>query len=501
MNCPKNQLRTSPAVSTTVDPTQTPDAKVAIVTLGCGRNDVDADNVAGLLAQSGHQVVDDPEDANCIIVNTCTFIGAARAESVDTILDATGTRKPVVVMGCMAERHGDELAKEIPELAGVVGFNDYAALPEVITDAVTIGKWQGTAHRGAAAEGGASLPVITARGAKPVVGEASRGLPLLGALPGPAAPPTAAFPVRTQPRGAWAYLKIAGGCDRICTFCSIPSFRGRFSSRGLAELEAEARWLVGNGVEELVCVSENTTSWGKDLPGGRDSQCELVEMFDRIDGLRRVRLMYLQPAEIRPGLLDAMAASRTVVPYYDLSMQHASANVLKAMARMGGPKEFLSLLTNIREREGDLAVFRSSFIVGFPGETDEDFETLCDFAVSAGLDWSGVFTYSPEEGTSAASLPDQVPTEVAEERRDHLMGVLERVMEDRAQRFVGQTLDVLIEDYDEDTGEAIGRSYRESPESDGEIRVANCDTPTGRSVSVLITATSGVDLLGEVTTP
>ncbi|WP_336250333.1 30S ribosomal protein S12 methylthiotransferase RimO [Stomatohabitans albus] len=477
--------------------TEMNEAKVAILTLGCGRNDVDSDNVAGLLAQSGHRLVDDPDDANCIIVNTCTFIGAARAESVDTILDATGTTKPVVVMGCMAERHGDELAKEIPELAGVVGFNDYAALPEVITDAVTLGKWRGTANRGAAAQGGASLPVITARGAKPVIGEASRGLPLLGTMPGPTAPPTAAFPVRTQPRGSWAYLKIAGGCDRICTFCSIPSFRGRFSSRGLAELEAEANWLVSNGVEELVCVSENTTSWGKDLPGGRESQRELVEMFDRVEGLRRVRLMYLQPAEIRPALLEAMAASRTVVPYYDLSMQHASADVLKAMARMGGPDEFLSLLSTIRANEPD-AVFRSSFIVGFPGETDRDVEILSDFVQAAGLDWSGVFTYSPEEGTTAATLPNQVPTEVAEERRDHLMGILERVMEERAQRFVGQTLDVLIEEYDEDTGEAIGRSYRESPESDGEIRIRNADTPTGRSIPVRIRETDGVDLIGEV---
>lgn len=478
--------------------TSNPNAKVAILTLGCGRNDVDSDNVAGLLAHSGHQLVDDPEDATCIVVNTCTFIGAARAESVDTILDATGTAKPVVVMGCMAERHGDELAKEIPELAGVVGFNDYAALPDVITDAITHGKWRGTPNRGAAAQGGASLPVISARGSKPSVGEASRGLPLLGTLPGPSAPPNAAFPVRTQPRGTWAYLKIAGGCDRICTFCSIPSFRGRFSSRSLQELEAEANWLVGNGVEELVCVSENTTSWGKDLPGGRASQAELVAMFDRIEALRKVRLMYLQPAEIRPALLDAMAASRTVVPYYDLSMQHASANTLKGMARMGGPDEFLSLLANIREREGDKAVFRSSFIVGFPGETERDFQILCDFVQEAGLDWSGVFTYSPEEGTKAATLANQVPSEVAQERRDQLTEILEGVMEARAQRFVGQTLDVMIEEYDEETGEAIGRSYRESPESDGEIRIAGGDTPVGRSMPVRIVECAGVDLIGEV---
>lgn len=475
-----------------------PQAKVAIVTLGCGRNDVDSDNVAGLLAQGGHQLVDDPEDASCIIVNTCTFIGAARAESVDTILDATGTAKPVVVMGCMAERHGDELAKEIPELAGVVGFNDYNLLPEVIADAVTIGKWRGVAQRGAAQAGGASLPVIEARGAKPLVGQASRGLPMLGTLPGPTAPPTAAFPVRTQPRGSWAYLKIAGGCDRICTFCSIPSFRGRFSSRSLAELEAEARWLVENGVEELVCVSENTTSWGKDLPGGREGQRELVEMFDRIDGLQRVRLMYLQPAEIRPALLDAMAASRTVVPYYDLSMQHASANVLKAMARMGSPEAFLSLLDQIRQREGDRAVFRSSFIVGFPGETDQDFEDLCTFAQAAGLDWSGVFTYSPEEGTKAATMANQVPAEVAEERRDHLLDLLDGIMEERAKRFIGQTLEVLVEDRDEEMGEAIGRSYRESPESDGEIRIMDCDTPVGRRVPVRIVDSMGVDLLAAV---
>ncbi|MEE8603359.1 30S ribosomal protein S12 methylthiotransferase RimO [Euzebya tangerina] len=449
--------------------------KVAIITLGCGRNDVDSDNVGGLLTADGYDMVTEPDDADLLVVNTCTFIAPAREESVDVVLGATDTTKPVVVVGCMAERYGQELADAVPEAAAVVGFDRYRELPQIVGSALGVRDPNGDAV--ASDEAPASR----------------RGLPLFGTGPsGPDAPPTASFPLRTVPKGPWAYLKIAGGCDRVCTFCSIPSFRGRFGSRTVTELEAEVRWLVEQGVRELVCVSENTTSYHKDLPGGRRGQADLIEMFDRVEGLEMVRLMYLQPAEITPLLLESMAASDTVVPYYDLSLQHASAPVLDRMARSGSPERFLRLIEGIRQRDPG-AVFRSSFITGFPGETDEDVDTLASFVDAAGLDWSGVFTYSAEDGTPAATMPDQVPHDEARARAEEITQIIEAVALEKAEAFVGRRLEVLVEDHEAET--AIGRSYREAPETDGEIRVEGLGTPVGRLAPVVVTSTDGVDLL------
>lgn len=456
--------------------------RVAVVRLGCGRNDVDADNIGGLLTADGFVMVEDPADADLVVVNTCTFIAPARQESIEVVLDAADTARPVVVTGCMAERYGDELAAAVPEAAAVVGFDQYPQLADIVTTALGGGSGPGAPPVG--------TPALAAVGD----GHSRPGLPLLGTGPaGPDAPPTASFPLRTVPKGPWAYLKIAGGCDRVCTFCSIPSFRGRFSSRTLPELEAEVRWLTSQGVVELVCVSENTTSWGKDLPGGRRSQADLIAMFDAVADLQMVRLMYLQPAEITPVLLDAMAASRAVVSYYDLSLQHASAPVLDRMARSGSPERFLTLIEGIRRRD-PAAVFRSSFITGFPGETDEDVATLIDFVDEAGLDWSGVFTFSPEDGTPAAVMPDQIPADEARARAAAVTEVIEAVALEKSQAFVGATLQMLVEDHQH--GYAVGRSYREAPETDGEIRAAGVGTPVGRFAPVEITETDGVDLIG-----
>ncbi|CAN5127510.1 30S ribosomal protein S12 methylthiotransferase RimO [soil metagenome] len=457
-------------------PPATARGKVAIITLGCGRNDVDSDNVGGLLTVGGFDVVSDPDQADAVIVNTCTFIAPAREESIEVVLDACDTDRPVVVMGCMAERYGDDLAQSIPEAAAVVGFGSYTDLPDIVARAI-------------AGDGAPAVPSVALPASE------RRGLPVLGTGPvGPDAPPTAAFPVRTMPRGPWAYLKIAGGCDRVCTFCSIPSFRGRFSSRPLEELEAEVRWLAEQGVRELVCVSENTTSWGKDLPGGRHAQADLIAMFDRVEQLEMVRLMYLQPAEITPVLLDAMAGSATVVPYYDLSLQHASASVLDRMARSGSPERFLGLIEGIRRRDPE-AVFRSSFITGFPGETEADVQILMDFLETAGLDWAGVFTYSVEDGTAAATMPDQVPAAEARARASAVTEVVEAVAQDKADAFVGRTLQMMVEGH-EDGDVAVGRSHREAPETDGEIRVAGLGTPVGRFAPVRIVDTDGIDLIG-----
>jgi ribosomal protein S12 methylthiotransferase len=474
--------------------------RVAVITLGCGRNEADSDQVSGALLASGLHLVDDPADADCVLVNTCTFIAPAREESIAVVLDACDlpertppdggepTAPKVLVIGCMAERYGAELAEALPEAAGVLGFADYPKLPQIVRSVLA---------------GGA--PVAEAPVSAPPAGR--RGLPMMiagqGAVVervGPDAPPNVAFPVRTVPHGPWAYLKIAGGCDRICTFCTIPSFRGRFASRPLDELAAEAAWLVSQGVRELVCVSENTTSWGKDLPGGRRSQVDLIEAFDAVDGLERVRLMYLQPAEIIPELLDAMAGSRTVAGYYDLSLQHASGPVLSRMARSGDAERFLNLITSIRDRDPH-AVFRSSFITGFPGETAADVEVLRTFLEEAKLDWAGFFTFSVEDGTPSATMPDQVDPAEARARRDSLLDVQEAVAEDAAEGFVGRELEVLIEEV---TGETlVGRSYREAPETDGEVRIslggarALRAVEAGDMVRCEVVGTDGVDLLGQ----
>ena len=465
--------------------------RVAIVTLGCGRNEVDSDQVGGALSAAGYDVVDDPAGADCVLVNTCTFIAPAREESIEVVLGACDLparrgrpsrdgRKPVLVIGCMAQRYGAELADALPEAAAVVGFDAYPRIPELVAEALG----------GAGPRGARPTTAVGGTAAAPP----RRSLPLLASAPratAPERPPTAAFPLRTVPRGPWADLKIAGGCDRVCTFCAIPSFRGRFTSRPLPELEAEARWLVAQGVRELVCVSENTTSWGKDLPGGRAAQVDLVRMFDRVDGLERVRLLYLQPAELQPRLLDAMAESRTVAGYYDLSLQHASGAVLERMARSGSPERFLDLIEGIRRRDPDAAL-RSSFILGFPGEREEDVDVLEAFVDAAGLDWVGAFTYSREDGTPAATMPDQVPAAEARRRRDRIVDVAERVADERAARFVGRVVDVLVEGHEGDA--AVGRSPREAPETDGEVRVAGCGTPVGRIAPALVVGVDGVDL-------
>jgi ribosomal protein S12 methylthiotransferase RimO len=479
--------------------------RVAMVTLGCGRNDVDSEQVAGALQHAGLAVVDEPADADCVLVNTCTFVEAARVESIDAILqaadpdDRAGQPPAVIVMGCMAQRYRDTLSHELPEAAAVVGFGDYPRLPDIVAAAIAgspdpVGDAAPQPSSTAPGAGGAfdrALPRISADGDA----DPPRGLPLAVA---PAAPPTTAFPVRTEPRGGWAYVKIAGGCDRACTFCTIPSYRGTHRSRPVAEVLAEARWLVAHGVSELVCVSENTTSYGKDLPQGRQALLELLDGFEGIDGLKRVRLLYLQPDELEPELLAAMSASRVVAPYYDLSLQHASAPVLRRMARGGSREAFVDLVDDIRARD-PAAVVRSSFILGFPGETDADVAELASFLDRAAIDWPGFFTFSREDGTPSADMEGQIPGDVAAARRDHVADIAELAAEERARGFVGVDLSVLIEHADGPDG-AVGRSHREGPESDGEIRlpdVAPDAVAAGDVVAARAVAADGVDLIAE----
>lgn len=461
--------------------------RVALVTLGCGRNEADSDQLGGALEAAGFRLVADPAEADCVLVNTCTFIEPARMESVETILEVCEAgppagRPPVLVIGCMAQRYGAELAEALPEVAGVLSFADYPRLPAIVRGVLEGGRPPAPV----AAPGARALPLVPPPAARPAAPP-----PGPRAAP-PTGPPTALFPVRTAPRGPWAYLKIAGGCDRKCTFCTIPSYRGRFASRPVGEVVAEARWLAARGVRELVCVSENTTSYGKDTPAGRGAQVSLVRALEGVEGLARVRLMYLQPAELSPELLDAMAASPVVAGYYDLSLQHASPTVLARMARAGGAEHFLELIAGIRARD-PTAVFRSSFIVGFPGERARDVDMLEAFLEEARIDWAGFFAFSPEDGTPAADMDGQVAAGEVAARVERLAATQEGIADELAEGFVGRDLDVLVEEVE--GGVALGRSYRESPETDGEVRLPAAGLGAGDLLGVRVERAEGVDLL------
>jgi ribosomal protein S12 methylthiotransferase len=335
---------------TTTEPAGAPTA--AIVTLGCGRNEVDSENAAGLLAAAGYRVVDDPEQADAVLVNTCAFIEAAKRESIDTVLDAAalkreGRARKVLVMGCLAERYTEELRAELPEADAVVPFADYGRLPELLGGAGPAG-----AVRAAGAAPAAGAPLVP---------PGRRALPMVFPTP-----PAAAFPARAPARAPVAMVKLAEGCDRDCSFCAIPSFRGPFRSRRPTEVLAEVAWLAAQGVSEVCLVAENSTSYGKDL-GGREALVRLLRDLAGVEGLRRVRLNYLQPDELTPGLLEEMAANPVVCSYFDLSLQHASAPVLRRMRRGGSREAFLDLVARIRALDPD-AAFRSNFILGFsPG--------------------------------------------------------------------------------------------------------------------------------------
>ena len=457
---------------------------VAIVTLGCGRNEVDSQNAAGLLAAAGYQVVADPEQADAVVVNTCAFVEAAKRESIETVLDAAalkeqGGARTVLVTGCLAERYTEELRVELPEADAIVPFADYGRLPELLADPgappVPAGPALPVAHSG--------LPSLVPAG--------RRALPMV--FPTPAG---AAFPARASARGPVALVKLAEGCDRDCSFCAIPSFRGPFRSRRPTEVLDEVAWLAGQGVSEVCLVAENSTSYGKDL-GGREALIHLLRDLAGVDGLRRVRLNYLQPDELTPGLLEEMAANPVVCSYFDLSLQHASAPVLRRMRRGGSAEGFLDLVGRIRALDPD-AAFRSNFILGFPGERAADVRELEAFLEAARLDWVAFFAWSPEDGTAALDLDGRVPAATAGARVERVQELQDRLLAEAQESWVGRRLEVLVERVDDD-GTAEGRSFREAPDADGVVRVEGAAAPrtirVGEYLPVVVTAAQGPELL------
>jgi ribosomal protein S12 methylthiotransferase len=414
-------------------------------TLGCPKNQVDSEKLVGTLVADGYEEAESVEEADLVVVNTCAFIEAARQESIDTILELAGTRgagSRLVVTGCLAERYGSELSDALPEVDLVAGFG---------------------------------VPVSLRR---------KNAFDLLN-LPRPTA---------TAP---WAYIKVAEGCDRKCGFCAIPSFRGAQRSRPTAVLLDEVEAL-GDGVKEIVLVAQDLASWGIDrsdperVPRKAGSSRPIVDLIRAVgERVERVRLLYLYPSSLDDELIETMVASG--VPYFDLSLQHVSRPLVERMRRWGEGKRFLDRIGQIR-RLAPEAGLRSSFILGYPGETEEDHDALLGFLEEAQLDWAGFFTFSEEPGTYAADLDGGVPAGLALERLRECSELQDRITAERRSALVGETMTVLVD------GPGVGRSHREAPEIDGIVHIAD-DLAAGSFVEVVATGSAGPDLWAEVAGP
>lgn len=463
--------------------------RVHIVSLGCARNEVDSDELAGRLEAGGFVLVAEPAEAEVVVVNTCGFIEPAKKDSIDTLLAAadlrgTGITRRVVAVGCLAERYGRELAEALPEADAVLGFDAYPDIDERLRQ--VLAGVRVPSH--APADRRRLLPLAPAQ-RRP----AASGIVVPGMGPGRVGRLGGPVPRRRLRGGPSAPVRIASGCDRRCAFCAIPSFRGAHLSRPVEEVVAEVRALVGQGVREAFLVSENTTSYGKDL--GEIAALErLLGALGRVDGLEWIRVSYLQPAEVRPGLIETMCATDKVVPYFDLSFQHAAPGVLRRMRRFGDPDAFLGLLDRIRSLRPDAGV-RSNVIVGFPGETETDLRTLLDFVGAARLDALGVFPYSDEEGTEAAGLADHVDADVVAERVERVNDLADALADARAAERVGQRVRILVEGHE--GADAVGRAAHQGPDVDGATTLtgAAARTAVGDLVWGRVVASVGVDLI------
>jgi ribosomal protein S12 methylthiotransferase RimO len=456
---------------------------VAIVTMGCARNEVDSEELAGRLAAEGWTLVENADDAEVAVVNTCGFIESAKKDSVDALLEANslkghGTTKAVVAVGCMAERYGKELAEALPEADAILGFDDYQDISAKLNLILS-----GNSHQSHTPQDRRALlpitPVARAEARREVRdAEHKSSVGAGGSL----------FRKRLG-NAPWAPLKIASGCDRRCSFCAIPYFRGSFVSRPPEEILEEAQWLAANGVSELFLVSENTTSYGKDL-GDLKLMEKILHQFTEIPGVQRVRLSYLQPAEVRPSLLQAMIETNKVAPYFDLSFQHTSPSVLRRMRRFGDSEKFLHLINQIRALSPEAGI-RSNFIVGFPGESQEDFDDLANFIASAKLDAIGVFGYSDEDNTEALDHGDKVDEDIIKERVESLSRLADEMVSARAQARIGENVRVLIEDAELQEG----RAAHQGPEVDGTTSFIGTDFKAGEYVDAVVIDSMGADLV------
>ena len=434
---------------------------IHFVSLGCAKNRVDTEVMLGVSSESGYEIVNDPGAADVIVVNTCGFIGPAKEESVETILEMgahkeAGTCKKLVIAGCLSQRYPEELAAELPEVDHFLGSSDMLKLREVLkgrTERMLVG----------------NPAQYTMRADDPRV--------LTG---------------QTHS----AYVKIAEGCNRECSFCAIPSFRGKQRSRPIEDLVREAERLADMGVVELNLISQDTIAYGRDLPS-RQSLAELLTALADVRGIRWVRAHYLYPEKLTEPLVEVLSRHDKVLSYVDMPLQHASDTVLRAMRRGHGGKRMYELVERLRKAIPD-SVFRTTFIVGHPGETDDDFAELVAFVEWAELDHVGVFLYSPEDGTRSMEMRDLVEPSVAEARRDELMRVQRPISRERLQLRVGTELDVLVEGVSDESELLLqGRWWGQAPEVDGSVYLANGTARAGEIRRVLVTDAADYDLMAD----
>ncbi len=461
-----------------------PAVPVAVVTLGCPKNQVDSEIMQGLLTREGFRLVDEPAQAKVLVVNTCGFIDAAKEESVDTLLrlakfKKTGKCQLLIAAGCLAQRYPDELIKEIPELDGVVGTGDFHRIAELCRERLQ------PSRRGQIS----NLSPVSLTDHMAFLYDAATPRHRIG------------------PKHS-AYVKVAEGCNYRCSFCAIPSFRGDLKSRSIDSVAQEVEQLAAEGVKEINLIAQSLTSYGWDWRSNGTAPVKddkpLLQLIDRltvIGGVEWVRLFYTYPTDLTDGLIDRLASAPKLCRYVDLPLQHINDRILKAMNRKGKRKEIEQLIAKLRKRIPDLSL-RTTFIVGFPGEGDAEFEELRSFVSDIGFDRIGIFTYSPEDGTTALPLGDPVAAEVKTERQKQLLELQETIALERQQAFIGRTLTVLIDEPSELEGvKWEGRHQGQAPEIDGVVLIEEgpSDLQPGRMVGVEITDTVGYDLIGDVT--
>jgi len=430
---------------------------VFLTTLGCAKNQVDSEKIECLLTDSGYQLTDDAASADVVMVNTCAFIEEARKESVETILDTLDVKGDTalsVVIGCMAQRFGTDVRASLPEVDAVVGLDRY---PQLVTTLDELTGWRR----------------VESPGRRP-------RMDILHTVR------------RPHPRSPYSYVKVAEGCDKPCTFCAIPLIRGKQRSRATHEISAEVADLTAAGVREVVLVAQDLAAYGRDL-AERANLVELLGMLSGIDGLARLRLLYLYPKEIRAELIDEIAARDVVVNYFDLSLQHSNVDLLRSMRRSGNEDVYRALIDRIRASIPD-ATLRSSFIVGFPGETEAHIEELAHFLTEIRLDWAGFFPYSAEEGTPASDLRHRVPRAEVDERLRYLTEIQEEITYGSNMERVGDRVEVLVDAIED--GVPVGRSAHEAPEIDGVIYLDR--GAPGDLLTVEITGAFGADSEGRV---
>ena len=439
--------------------------KILFVSLGCDKNLADSEEMLGLLTAKGHRIVDSEEEAEAIIINTCCFIGDAREESVETILEMAEYKKngsccALLVTGCMAQRYQKEITQEIPEVDAVLGTTAY----EEIADALE------KASEGERYYSFKSIDYLPKDEEKRIL----------------------------TTGGHFGYLKIAEGCDKHCTYCIIPSLRGHFRSVPMERLLAQAQDMAEQGVKELILVAQETTLYGKDLYGEKSLHI-LLEKLCRIRGIRWIRILYCYPEEIYDELIEVMAREPKICHYLDMPIQHASDAVLKRMGRRTSRQELVDIITKLRSRIPDI-VLRTTLISGFPGETQEDHEALLEFVDEMEFDRLGVFPYSMEDNTPAAAMKDQIPEEVKEARRDEIMELQQEISLDKGQERIGQELLVMIEGKVSGESAYIARTYGDAPKVDGYIFVQTGELlMTGDFARVRVTGALEYDLIGELT--